>query len=431
MHAQDVRQQDVQHDEILPLIPEPEDGGPWLAPARLEQRLHELCRQGEAGDDAAGYQYLRVIAAEGLYRPVSLAAARSGEGVPPLPTPAMEDGRRLVQVYTAGVLPRPHPEVVYEFITLGGLAAIWPEDGVEILVVNGATPAEHWFLADEEEREIWGELHEELYDPDGMGDRVETRRTGAPADEGMLRGLACGAHLCYANGDAWNTLNWHGAGYSNEVERLAESWGVEGRDDWLGIQERLLDREVSPWYWDFVLGVRHRVARELGHTRVDPALWRTRVEIALRQELADGTAGGAEDAAEREKELRPFLAFLHDLIDKVLRYESRFRADGLLPPDGCVHSIAAWDLGRASKMARWGRGARYATEPEMHAAVARAGEEARRVYASWEEFSAGYVLGRCLHFDEGAFGDWYTTALDAHRALASDPESPWATVPLR
>ncbi|TVL88754.1 DUF1266 domain-containing protein [Streptomyces sp. SAJ15] len=418
MHGEDV--QDVQHDEILPFIALPEDGGTWTAPTEFEQRLYALSERTEADDDAARYAYLRLLATEGLYRPVDLSVARSTDGQAPLHAPALDDGRRIVQVYTAGVLPRPHPDVVYEFITLGSLALIWPED-CEILVVNGGTPCEHWFLADEEEREVWGDLHEDLYEPDGTGDRVVTRRTGAPEDPDMLLGLACGAHLCYANGDAWNTLDWHGAGYHNEVERLVDSWGVEGRDDWLGVQERLLTREVSPWYWDLVLRARNDLIRELGHPRVDPVLWRDWVEAVCRDRVQ----------ARSEADLEEFVAFARDLVGKVMRYEARFRADGLLPPDGHVRTVAAWDLGRASKMARWGRGARYATEPEMHAAIARVGVSVRGFYESWEDFSAGYILGRCLHFDEEHFGPWYTSVLLAHRILLVDPHSPWATVPLR
>ncbi|WP_336207530.1 DUF1266 domain-containing protein [Nonomuraea sp. LPB2021202275-12-8] len=407
---------DEMHDELLPFQPEPEDGSPWRAPALREQRLYELCQEDEAGDDRAGYEYLRLVAAEGLYRPVTLEAAAGGEGQPPVNVATLEDGRRVVHVYTAGVLPRTHPEVVYEFVTLGGLAAIWPDE-VEILAVNAATPCAHMFLADEEELEIWGELHEELFRPDDLCDRVETRRTGAPADEAMLRGLACGAHLCYANGDAWNTLNWHGAGYGGEVERLADSWDIRGRDDWQSTQERLLAREVSPWLWDFVLWVRESAPG----TRADPVAWRDQVEVTMREQADDGAD---------PRELAECITVLRALVGKVTRYEARFRADGLLPPDGRIRTVAAWDLGRAAMVARWGRGARYATEREMHATIERAGKSVQSAYGSWAEFSAGYVLGRCLHFDEEAFGEWYTTVLHAHRALMSDPDSPWMTVPL-
>lgn len=91
--------------------------------------------------------------------------------------------------------------------------------------------------------------------------------------------------------------------------------------------------------------------------------------------------------------------------------------------------MEGWDIGRASQMARWGVGCRYGTVAEAEKAVLRAGEAARDAYRSWAEFSAGYVLGRCLHFDEEEFGTWYTTALAAHLALTTDPASPWLNIP--
>lgn len=409
--------EDETHDEVLPNVDDPPDGERWLAPALREQRLYELCRDGS---DEAHLDYLRIVAAEGLYRPVALADAEGSDGAAPLHVTTLPDGHRLVQVYTAGVLPRPHPDVVYEFITLRGLVALWPE-GVRILMVNGATPCARAFLAAEDEWDTWLRLHDELFEPDGTCDRVETRRTGVPRDVDLLRGLACGAHLCYGNGDAWNTLDWHGAGYSSEVERLAGSWGIEDHDTWLETVERLLAAELSPWVWEYVLGARLWLARETGERRVDPVMWRDCVEQSIREQLKGEVSG---------EELDDLAVSLRGLVGKIMRYESRFRADGLLPPDGYVRTVVAWDLGRATMVARWGLGARYATEQELRGAVERAGKAVQASYLSWPDFSAGYVLGRCLHFDAETFGDWYTSVLEAHRALLAAPDSPWNTVPL-
>lgn len=399
------------HDEVFPLFEAPERGR-WRAPAELEQRLYELSRAEEK------YTYLRALAAEGLYHPVPLAESERSASRRRIVTHEVDDGRVVAHVYTAGVLPRPHPYVVYEFITLGTLARICPEE-VDVLVVNGATPCRELFLTDGEERQVWRELHEELWDPEGLGDRLVTCRTGAPAPGPLLHGLACGAHLCYGNGDAWNTLDWHGAGYSAEVERLEEFWDVRVREDWIDVQERLLTCQVSPWHWDFTLGARTALARESG-PRVDPGMWRDCVEATLRRRVAPEAHG---------PELEAFVAELRDLVGKILRYESRFRADGLLAPDATVRTVAAWDLGRASTMARWGLGARYATRAEMYAALERASAVTQSTYGSWEEFSGAYVMGRCLHFDDERFGDWYTSVLEAHEVLSSVPESPWHTVP--
>ncbi|MFC9607545.1 DUF1266 domain-containing protein [Streptomyces niveus] len=408
--------EDEVHDEFFPIVTAPQDGSRWQAPTDLEQHLHKLARTGNV------YAYLRAVAIEGVYYPVRLdEALAADEGTYPMLTNEIPDGRTVAQVYTAGLLPRPHPYLVYEYATLGALSQILPT-GVDILAVNVATPCEQYFPTDDEERDVWLDLHHELFSSDELMDRVVTRRTGAAPTGPLLHGLACGAHLCFTNGDAWNTTHWHGMGHRGERERVADSWGVHDRADWLAIEERLLEREVSPWYWDFVLGARTALIAAQG-LRVDAEQWRDCVEATLRDQAAR-TGTSTDDA-----EFDDFVAHLRALVGKLLRYESRFRADGLLPPDAVVRSVAAWDIGRGSKMARWGRGARYATEAEMHAALERASEAARAAYGSWEEFSAGYVLGRCLHFDEETFGPWYTTVLDAHLALANTPDSPWRTVP--
>ncbi|MFF4364499.1 DUF1266 domain-containing protein [Streptomyces sp. NPDC001594] len=111
------------------------------------------------------------------------------------------------------------------------------------------------------------------------------------------------------------------------------------------------------------------------------------------------------------------------------RYEARFRADGLLPDGGYVRSVEAWDYGRASGMARWGLGARLCAPGEAEAAVVRARRLVHDNYRSWEDFSAGYILGRCLHFDDEEFGEWYESVLAVHRLITTDPTSPWRTLP--
>ncbi|MFF2023226.1 DUF1266 domain-containing protein [Streptomyces sp. NPDC058171] len=409
------------HEEFFPHVEPPSDGSRWIAPTDVEQRLYALSRADN------GYAYLRTLALEGVYYPVRLDAAmaqpKCGTGDVPLLTFQVPDGRTVAQVYTGGLLPRTHPFLVYEHTTLGALAYDLP-DHVDVLAVNAATPCEQYFSTDSEERDTWLDLHQELFEPTTLADRVVTLRTGGPGPGDLLHGLACGAHLCFQNGDAWNTTHWHGGtGYSGEVDRIADSWGVRGREDWLAMQERLLAREVSPWVWDFVLEARTALHADRADGLVDPSRWRDEVERAVRSGAA--RQGKHSDGSE----LTALVCRLRSLVGSVLRYEARFRADGLLPPDGTVRTVAAWDLGRASQMARWGRGARYAAEAEMHTALERVARATRVMYRSWAEFSAGYVLGRCLHFDEEAFGSWYTTVLAAHHELTAHPEGPWRTVP--
>lgn len=408
-----------EHDDIFPVIEYTGDEGCWQAPADLERRLYKLHEVDES------YTYLRTLAENGVYHPVPIEQATRNPVERQLLTSEItgSDGitRTITQVYTDGLLPRPHPYVVFEFITLGTLADILPPE-VDVLVVNAATPCQEMFQVDDEEREVWADLHEELFDPQALTDRLVTRRTGAPDPGPLLHGLACGAHLCYGNGDPWNTLDWHGAGYSAEVERLEESWGISSREDWLETQQRLLECEVSPWFWDFVLGARLALEKEHGgRGPVDAGRWRDCVEATLRR-VVEAPEGPQFDA---------FLVEMRGMVGKILRYEARFRADELLGPDEVVRTVAAWDLGRASKMARWGRGARYATRAEMYDAIERVSAGVRSTYRSWAEFSAAYVMGRCLHFDEERFGEWYTEVLEAHRVLLRAPAGPWRTVPFQ
>lgn len=107
------------------------------------------------------------------------------------------------------------------------------------------------------------------------------------------------------------------------------------------------------------------------------------------------------------------------------------RADGVLDENRYVSSVEAWDLGRASKMARWGLGARFGTLREAESAVIQAGRSAALSYRSWQDFSAGYILGRALHFDDEEFGEWYQSMVEAHRILMSEPGSPWLNIPFR
>lgn len=196
----------------------------------------------------------------------------------------------------------------------------------------------------------------------------------------------------------------------------------------------MLGAEIVSPVWEFALRVRRVLASDFAGP-VDVEHWRHAAAAALRrsaeratepQLTPDGvTVAQPRPTAEVEGEV----AGVQRLIGRIARYEQRFRADGLLPEDGWVRSVEGWDHGRASQMARWGLATRYGTLDDAERGVLRAGEAARGTYRSWEEFSAGYSLGRCLHFDEEEFGDWYTSSLATHLTLTTDPASPWLNIP--
>lgn len=186
--------------------------------------------------------------------------------------------------------------------------------------------------------------------------------------------------------------------------------------------------------WEFALSLRRTIARDFGGY-VDLAYWRDAAARVLRGR-AEGDTVTSPDGVTRtapipEAEIEARIKGVQHFIGRITRYEARFRADGILDENRYVSSVDAWDLGRASGMARWGLGSRYCDLPEAEAAVVEAGRSVSRSYRSWQDFSAGYILGRCLHFDDEEFGECYTEVRDAHRILMSDPGSPWLNVPFR
>lgn len=387
------------------------EGTAWQPPTAVEQGLHAA---GLRGDRQA---FFSVLAATDLFFPVPRELADAAPHrlhLSPFRDPQV-DGLCL-PAFTRGMLPPPTTEQVFERGDLAALAKAWPRS-VRWLALNPGTPLET-FLPAEPKR--WRRYARNA----PAESRLKTLWTGDRHGP-LAHGMACGALLLVNNGSIWNHLGWQNGGYTEEKELLAAWWGVRGRADWLAIQERLLNGDVIPPAWEFVLRVRQAMMKE--HGAVPGAVqWREtaeRVLLSRTAELVDQTGRPPDFDLDADIEL------VQDLIGRILRYEARFRADGLLDADAAVRSVLAWDFGRASCMARWGLGARYCDLAETEWAVLRAGAGARRVYRSWPDFAAGYILGRCLHFDGEEFGEWYAEMVTAFRILATDPESPWLSVP--
>ncbi|MEU9012670.1 DUF1266 domain-containing protein [Streptomyces sp. NPDC048479] len=93
-----------------------------------------------------------------------------------------------------------------------------------------------------------------------------------------------------------------------------------------------------------------------------------------------------------------------------------------------VATAAAYDYGRAPSVARWGLAARFCTPHEAEQAIVHAGALAKAAYGSWQDFCAGYVLGRVLRFDDEEYGPYYEDALSSHRILMENEGSPWRNV---
>jgi hypothetical protein len=232
----------------------------------------------------------------------------------------------------------------------------------------------------------------------------------------VAHAFACGAQMAVTNEAPWNTIDRSCSCCSPKQKRamLKESWGVESLADWHRVLENLLDDEGSDGPAELILDLRAQAARQR-QGPVDPGAWRR----AIRS---------WQEAQNAPKELYEQLVGLAGVI---LTYEKRMTADGALPPGGMVTAMIAYDFGRAVNMARWGVHAQFADRVTAERYIMRAGAQCLRYFASWADLSAGYILGRCLRFDDGEFGDFYTDPVAAHRALLTDPGSPWLNLPFR
>ncbi|WP_062211381.1 DUF1266 domain-containing protein [Streptomyces sp. NBRC 109706] len=384
---------------------------PWQPPTSVEQQLYD------AGLNSDWTRYFEVLAGTDLFLPMSRELADAVPGrlrFSPFQHPEVKG--TCLPVYTRGMLPPPAADQIFERCELADLAKGWPRPA-RWLAVNPGTPVETFLPADPRK---WKRRAKNS----AAESQLKTLWTGHRAGP-MAHGLACGALLMVNNGAIWNHLGWQSGGYSEEKELLRAWWSVTSRAQWLEILERLLKGELISPAWEFVLRVRQAMIQEYGAVP-DPVAWREaaeRVLLSRTAEVVDRTGKPPEFDLDAD------IALAHQLIGQVLRYEARFRADGLMAADECVRSVLAWDFGRASCMARWGLGARLGELAETERAVLHASEGARQVYQSWGDYATGYILGRCLHFDSEEFGDWYTEMVTVFRILTTDPESPWLSVP--
>jgi hypothetical protein len=228
-----------------------------------------------------------------------------------------------------------------------------------------------------------------------------------PTTGELATALAVGAHMSLNHGVSWNALKDDANSAQKTYTLLKNQWGVSTAGELRETVEGLLDDETGDPVADFVLEVRN-------------ALPGTPGAGAWKQAVADqARAQGVPETTVDE---------MTATVDRVLAYEERFRADGLLPAGGIVTSLLAYDWGRAVNMARWGYKVRYIKEQQAIEYVSRAAKQAFGRYTSWGDFSAGYALGRVLRFDNDEFDVWYATVLEPHQTLFTDPASPWLTL---
>ncbi len=374
---------------------------PWQPPTEVEQHLLDAKNRGDK--DA----YLRSLAGADLFvltRKSEADAVIAGRQTPFELRIRPGFTRSYVDVFTRGGLPTPAAGHVF---VMSDMEILFGEPRAVLgrrYLINPGTPVEMRFPMKELAR--WTRQNSAIIRPDWDAELLATK-FDEPLRGPLAQALACGAHLAVANRVAWNSLSTTWNCYINDVEMIRRDWDIWDADDWRQTMDSLLDSDGVSGS-ELVLSLRNQAASQDG-TNVDPLTWR------------DAVRWWCQDNEVEDDDLPGLL----EDVGRILRYEERFRADGVLPTDGYVSSMLGWDYGRAVNMARWGHAARYCDKPTAERLILRAGRLCGKHYGSWTDFSAGYMLGRVLHFDEEEFGDWYTSVLKVHSMLADDPASPW------
>ncbi|WP_460401065.1 DUF1266 domain-containing protein [Actinophytocola sediminis] len=228
--------------------------------------------------------------------------------------------------------------------------------------------------------------------------------TAGPFFGPLAHGFACGAHIPVHVSSPWNALGDPDRDFDDDRAALADSWGVTTPESWRHQVDHLLAGMNVGLEIDAVLTLRRQLIHR--HGGCDPVVWRRAARELAHRQRTD------QDA-------------LVDLVGVITRYEARFRADGVLPPDGMVSSVLGYDFGRAVNLARRGHGGGFCDHHTATSVVLRAGELCRRTYTSWADFSAGYALGRVIRFDNEEYGHMYVSVRGPHRLLMTERSSPW------
>ncbi|GAA5612354.1 DUF1266 domain-containing protein [Streptomyces platensis] len=338
-----------------------------MPPTDTERRLCEATARGDWDGQVAA------IAGEDLY----LAVPQQGQD----PLPVYDDpaaGAKCIPVLTRGMLPPWQPQQFFDRVSVEELAQDWPNDKWR-LAVNPGTPCAAYLAASPGHRAGWLRVRAQVgVRPGGL----LVTHYGSALHGPVAQGLACGAPIAVHHSVPWNELGTAFLDHAADAQTLRDQWSV-----------------------------------------TDPATWQQRLDQLLGGQFVPAETETALRARARDAAESPAVPEL------VTRYEERFRADGLLPADGRVVSLVALDHAHAVNLVRWGLSARLCAPPQAEQAVQQVAARAREVYGSWEEFAAGYALGRMLAFDNGWFGPQYAEAVHLHRVLTQDPSSPWRGLP--
>ncbi|HEX4789887.1 MAG TPA: DUF1266 domain-containing protein [Actinospica sp.] len=335
--------------------------------ATVEQRLLEALKRG----DLEGY--LRALSGTHVLVFGSRRLADEGMDDPAAPLGLVQDigGSRKVYAVTPDQTVDPGPHFVYHAMTLRTMLRRCAPLTWQLVVNQGS---DHEGRIPVKKLAAWVDNHPEEIRPfSDYGNRLiaaeRWSRKGA-----LAAALACGAHLAVQNEVPWNAIGHVYNDYPADVRLLREGWKISEYEHWRAAVESLLD--------------------EPGAAPLDPP---QAAHPTVRSHLAAMRADGIWEAE---------------------------------PGDDEVPDVRAWNYGRAVNLARWAAATKLCDADEAQEVVQRAGRLAVEACGDWRGFSAGYVLGRLLHFGDTDRSRYYRAIRKVHRVLAEDPASPWRTLEL-
>ncbi|MFI9047396.1 DUF1266 domain-containing protein [Streptomyces sp. NPDC053427] len=379
----------------------------WL-PTVVERQLYEAKKRG----DTEGY--LRILAEN----EVLIDLDREHTDAYPekvrhvfCERPGDPPGILTLEVRTRGEMLPQRPDVVVDYVVLKTLADWFADDENVVIEVNPGSPSGMRFP--HRDRADWARIGQEAVPPPERGELLLTDATG-PLHGPLAQALACSAHLAVRNRTPWNGVRDVYTDYLGDRRILRRDWGV-----------------TTPAEADDIVDDLHR-ARYLPRDAEAALIARKAIVDALEPGdpiEPDHTYLWYQSTAKAARGLGVNVRQAQEAIARIRRYEERFRSDGVLPPNGMVHTLAAWDHCRAITIIRLCVGARFCDPDFLTETVPALGELCREAYGSWEDFSAAYSLGRVLWGDDDEFGDFYRTTVRWHQLLTLDPDSPWRNIP--
>ena len=115
--------------------------------------------------------------------------------------------------------------------------------------------------------------------------------------------------------------------------------------------------------------------------------------------------------------IREYISNLQESIDELMQEDFlKQRADL------AKCSILAWDMGRLVLVTRCCFDAGYISDEEAWSYIRNARQASKEKYASWNEFAAGYVIGRAMWSGSNMS---LTGIISITQGLLQDDESPW------